>query len=165
MREQQWDAHLLLQFCRVWSDFEIIRDFWKRIQWSKSNKIWYEIENRSDWTFDVRLLLLKRSLQKFSIQIIDYEWLSDWQNTDPWLRVRNRFFSFASFAVYRSSLNQSEDWEYRLDRGVDFVTPTPRYTNFVSESDPLYSTLAGSNELENWLKNQDWYENTEWDQG
>ncbi len=166
MRRKQWDALLLIEFCRVWSDFESYSDLRKGLRWSDSSKRWYEIETRSGWTFENQLLLLERSMRGLSGQLIDYEWLSDWQASDPWLRVRNRFFTFASFAVYRSSLNDTEDWQLRPDFGVDFVTPIEhhRYERSISYFNPGHSSMLSSNSLESWFNNQDWYPTNEWDQ-
>lgn len=166
MRLKQWDALLLVEFCRVWSDFESYSDLRKGLRWSNSGKRWYEIETRSGWTFENQLLLLERSMRGLSGQLIDYEWLSDWQASDPWLRVRNRFFTFASFAVYRSSLNDTEDWQLRPDFGVDFVTSIEhhRYERSISYFNPGHSSMLSSNSLESWFSNQDWYPTNESEQ-
>ena len=165
MRTREWDALLLLQFFRFWSDFKSFREFWKRLQWSASRKRWYEIESNNDWTLDVQLRLLNRNTQNIYNGLIDYDWLSDWQAVDPWLRVRNQFFSFASFALYRSSLHEGEDWRFRPDHGVDFETPIHRYRYELSlpNFNPLHSTLNGSNDLANWFTYQDWYPRDEWE--
>ena len=167
MRHKQWDAFLLVQFCRIWSDFESYSDFRKGLRWSESDRRWYEIETRSGWTFENQFRLTERSTQCLSGQIINYEWLSDWQNADPWLRVRNRFFTFALFAMYRSSLNDNEDWQLRHDFDVDFVTPIEhhRFERSISNFNPGHSSIVSSNSLETWFSHQDWYLTNEWDQG
>ena len=120
LRNQQWTGHTLLLFLQFRALWDRSPELWLYLHWSAAAKMWLTFWNRNSISLDATYQLIKRRINHPADEVIDLEWLEDWEDVDVWVRVDQGFFSFASFALYRSRLQYGEDWRRRPDLDVDF---------------------------------------------
>ncbi len=119
----EWTARTLLLFLQFRAYWDENCELWASLRWSPVANHWFTFLNRSTLTLEDTYLLVQRRLDWPAHQLIDAEWFDDWDEIDVWVRVSQGFFSFASFALYRSRLNFGEDWRCRPDLTVDLDSP------------------------------------------
>ncbi len=113
---------------------------------------------RNSLSLDASYLLVQRRSHCSPDDVIDDAWFEDWEDIDLWVLVSQGFFSFSSFALYRSKLSYSEDWRRRPDLQVDFcfIDENHRRSESITE---FSKRLQG---LPSWFAALDWYDPTEW---
>ena len=158
LRMQEWTAQKLLLFL----DFRVYWDerpeLWEYLWWDASSRYWGRAQNRSCLNLDDSYTLVERRSHCSPEDVIDEAWLEDWDTLDVWVRVKQRSFSFASFALYRSQLSSGEDWKRRPDLQVDFDTLPDDDFPEAGTADSM-SGLRGPAQ---WFSNQNWYDPNEW---
>ncbi len=123
LRRREWTGHTLLLFLQFRAFWDESSEFWAFLQWSPGAKYWFTLLSRNSMSLDDSYLLVQRRSKWPAYQLIDIEWFDDWDQIDVWTRVSGDFFSFASFALYRSRLHYGEDWRCRPDLMVDLDSP------------------------------------------
>ena len=123
LRSHEWTGHTLLLFLQFRTFWDENCELWASLRWSPAANHWFTFLNRGNLSLEDSFLLVQRRSDLPAHQLIDAEWFDDWDELDVWVRVSEGFFSFASFALYRSRLNNGEDWRCRPDLTVDLDSP------------------------------------------
>ena len=123
LRSHEWTGSTLLLFLQFRAYWDENCELWASLRWSPVANHWVTFLNRGSLSLEDTYLLVERRSDLPAHQLIDAEWLDDWDEIDVWVRVSEGFFSFASFALYRSRLNFGEDWRCRPDLTVDLDSP------------------------------------------
>ena len=115
LRARSWNGAqlcLLLEIQRFWES-RSHEHLWESFLWSGHLQRWMPKYHKSNLTLDhARDLVLHRS-HCTPQEVIDEEWFQDWEDFAVWtLGIR----SFASFAVFRASLQPFENWRNHLYR-------------------------------------------------
>ncbi len=115
LREKRWSGArllLFLEFREYWVRREN-RHWWELYQWIDSEQCWMPRYQSSSLTWEhCRILVDKRS-HCLANRLIDERWFDEWEDCRPWqLGIR----SFASFAVFRSSMPSQVSWLKQLQR-------------------------------------------------
>ena len=158
---KKWTGGLLQLYLEFWEFWRTNSDLWQTLRWRSIEKRWVNILYSYSLSRECAYDILNHRTDCSAEDIIDQEWLMDWDWIDPWVRVRENFFSFAEFAVYRSKLNYAEDWLYRPDLGVDLKSPN-EYREIFSEGRDF--PVDGPS-IVSWFSNQDWHDHREWHDG
>lgn len=159
--KQQWTGNSLLLFMQFRAFWDGNCDLWECLRWSPSLKVWYGMLNRNSLSLDNSYVLVQRRLGCSPDEVIDLEWFDDWDRMDIWLRVTQGFYSFSSFAMYRSSLSYAEDWRHRPDLQVDFYSPLRELIPALGKWDQRAHRYGPRL----WFVGQDWYDPVEWHDG
>ena len=161
MHTKQWTGKSLLLFLRFQEYWDNNCDLWERLHWSRGRRVWAYVLNRHNLSLEDSYALVKRRSHCDPEEIIDQEWIEDWDSLDTWVKIEQGFFTLASFAMYRSALHYAEDWRRRPDLGVDFET-TPMPPERHGEGFRMRVDRFGPR---SWLMNQNWHDPTEWHDG
>ena len=161
MRQQQWTGHFLLLFLQFRDFWDQNSELWECLRWSSGLKFWFRFTNRNSLSLDNSYLLIQRRLNYSADEVIDIEWFEDWDRLDVWARVTHGFFSFSSFAIYRSQFLYAEDWRHRPDLQIDLDAPVQTPFSTTSKSD-FPEHRRG---IRLWFATQDWYDPVEWHDG
>ncbi len=167
MQTKAWDEDSLLRFFRFRAYWDDNSEFWERILWSPHSKKWHRSHSPYSLSLDKTYILVHRNLQFSADYVIDEEWLADWDYLDTRILIKQGFFSFSDFVMYRSQLHFSEDWRRRPDLGVDFDSKVDHYLmeKSINQSASYLTWTGNRNPIENWFEIQDWYPRVEWDDG
>ena len=103
---------------------------------------------------------------------MDPVWFEEWDYHSLW---RHGFFSFASFACFRSGLNEGEDWKSLIawrspeeDLELSFWQPQPiewtgrELAGDFPTAEDVVSVHSYSSSLPRWYAIQDWHPEREW---
>ena len=109
LRSREWRGEwlqLFLEFRRYWELGGNIR-WWETFVWSEREHIWMPRYQRGTLTLDhAHQLIIMRS-HHTALDVIDKDWLRDWDMYSPWeLGVR----SFANFALFRAGIPLADNW-------------------------------------------------------
>ena len=172
LNDQDWTGAsllLFLQFRELWNETP---QWWEYSTWSHWLDRWWMYSNRNVLSRDACCDLIQHRLHCQPEDVIDEVWFRDWDDFQLW---KYGFFSFASFAVFRASLTEGEDWKIHLpDAAFDgdrmpLVLHRNSYSNdllfsqekyYVREDDTLHRTHANGPPL--WFAVQDWYDYADW---
>lgn len=139
LREQQWTGHsmiLFLEFREVWDSK---REWWEYCFWSKRFECWWSNLNDNPLTLDETYYMIHRRIDCNPYEVVDENWLDDW---DYFALYKRGFHSFAQFALYRASLKPDEDW--KSDIGV-------RDDEFYEEEEIPYRHHSDGNTNGKWI--------------
>ena len=158
---KKWTGKPLQLYLEFWEFWRANSDLWQILRWRSIEKRWANTLYSYSLSRECAYELLCHRSDCSAEDIIDPDWLADWDEIDTWIRVREGFFSFADFAAYRSRLHYAEDWMYRPDLGVDLYSPNDyREIPIVSLSFPSVGPSIVS-----WFSSQEWYDHSEWHDG
>ena len=119
--DQNWRGEklrLFLKFRKLWESKSNMR-WWESFLWSEREQCWMPRYQRGTLTLDHTRELIQRRSHYPATNLIEDEWLWDWDAFAPWeMGVR----SFASFAVFRAGIPPRDDWRQYLVRQDDRCT-------------------------------------------
>ncbi len=173
LRSKLWTGQTLLMFIQFHSHWESNPEWWesrwyhRKHGWRPKNMSMSNILTRDDAYAIVHLRL------GFHPEVmIDFVWFDEWDYHSLW---RHGFYSFASFAKFRSTLNDGEEWKSlilcRIDRenveshlwrdgDMNQINQlTGRGFQTKEDSIPPYSHISS---LPRWYDIQDWHPKSEW---
>ncbi len=146
---------LFLEFRDVWGSNP---HWWEVHFWSAPYGGWLMNSSQSNLSRDACYELIKHRQHCSSHEVIDETWLTDWNNQALW---EHGFQTFASFALFRASLSQGDDWATWLSIQSDSQSDV-YYNEYLNpgESDSLYRVDRCS--PSQWFAIQDWYDYADW---
>ena len=120
LSNRQWEYYELWKFIEFRGFYNQSKQFWVFLDWDPKFKYWKLLYNRYRLGLNASLQLVRNRIHLAGSEIIDDEWLADWQELSPSALYINDCLSFSNFALYRSGLSIAEDWQRRMDIGYDF---------------------------------------------
>ena len=174
LREQEWTGRSLTLFL----DFRL--NYWEETpEWWVSSYSRYEHwgaypKSYNALSLDATLTLVQARQNYDASEIIDATWLKDWEDLELW---KLGFPSFASFAVFRASQNDGEDWYSHIIANTDFYTSQSILTLYRlsarGRSEPILAAMDERHRVweeflpygNYWFAIQDWYDPNEWHDG
>ena len=184
LQGRSWSGHSLLLFLEFrFIYWEETPEWWESGFWNKGWREWFAYSNPSssalsrDATYD----LVQARLDRQAEDIIDDSWLEDWECLTLW---KFGFPSFASFAVFRASISEGEDWLCYIEMGEDSefyaeIRLSPLYKSYYRQDiEETLETFEGRSLVwderlpyrnlrngQEWFAIQDWYSPDEWHDG
>lgn len=133
LHRQTWQGTqllLFLEFREHWG-LKTNAQWWEVFQWSEREQNWMPRYERRALTLHHSWALVHKRTRYTVNQVIDDEWLRDWDSSAAWeLGVR----SFADFAVFRSEIPAGDNWlEYLVRRDGRDALEVAQY------SDPTFA--------------------------
>ena len=162
LRKQQWTGDsliLLLEFHQQWMTTP---EWWEYSWWDARLTCWVPYSASSTLSRSGLFYLVQHRLNFPSSGVIDDSWLMEWRKRRLWERG---FYTFASFALFRASIADQEDWITRLPPSE---TREPMSDISVWDLSERPTTVSGHYDptnLSEWFAMQDWYDSTEWNDG
>ena len=173
LNSKLWTAQTLLMFVQFHNYWESNPEWWesrryhRRYGWQPRGMPLSNILSRDD---AYRIVHLRIDLHPE--EMINPAWFEEWDYHSLW---RHGFWSFASFAKFRSTLNDGEEWKSLIlwrsaeedveldswrDQTIDWAAGSPG-DKFPTSEDavPPYSHISS---LPRWYDIQDWYPKSEW---
>ncbi len=154
LRQQDWTGDRLLTFLKfreLWDE----NDFWWECSfWSRSLACWLLVWNRGYLSLDDTYHLVNLRSNRGVEEVIDESWFQDWQRLALW---KSGFYTFASFALFRSEFGDDPSWRYHCP------DPDPHFhqDESVSEKPDLCPRLSLTGPPA-WFRGQDWFHESEW---
>ncbi len=115
LRKEHWNGArliLFLEFREYWARRENCH-WWELYQWSDSEQCWMPQYQPSSLTWEHCRILVDNRFHYLPHRVIDKRWFEEWEDCRPWeLGIR----SFASFAIFRSSIASEGSWLDQLQR-------------------------------------------------
>ncbi len=170
LKRKSWDELLLYRFFNFYEHWQINDEYWVGLRYDRKDKYWYRVFNKYNLKRDHAFLIVERRIHRPTDMIIDDCWLDDWNSIDPWMLVKNRFFTFIDFAMYRSRLALGEDWRWNPELDVDLSRPQNRnkYERSISEfaiglaSEYEYLSVPHMFSTLDWNDPRDWHDGLGW---
>ena len=168
-----WTGRTLLMFVQFHIFWEGTPEWWesrwyfRRFGWQCTRSPMSNILTRDD---AYRLVHRRRHLRPE--EMMDPVWFEEWDYHSLW---RHGFFSFASFACFRSGLNEGEDWKsliawrspeedlelsFRQHQSMDWEVQ--QFTGNLPTAEDMVPTYSYSSSLPRWYVIQDWHPEREW---
>ncbi len=168
-----WTGRTLLMFVQFHNRWEGVPERWES-RWCFRTYGWQSAKSPMSniLSRDAAYRIVHQRINCHPEEMIDPMWFEEWDYHSLW---RHGFLSFASFATFRSALNDGEEWKtlifwqnaerdmesyFRRDhimdstlRSTDGGTPTPE------DEVPPYSHTSS---VPRWYHIQDWYPEHEW---
>ena len=168
-----WTGRTLLLFVQFHNVWESTPEWWES-RWHFQRSGWQRAKSPMSniLTRDEAYRLVHRRMHLPPEEMIDPEWFEEWDYHSLW---RHGFFSFASFASFRSDLNDGEEWrslvawrspEEDLElsfwqrRSIDW--PDRQLTGNLPTSEDALPSYSHTSSLPRWYAIQDWYPKREW---
>ena len=107
LRGKAWIGESLLLFLDFWDLWHNSPHWWEYSVWDRWVKIWWPYFNQSVLSRDKCYYLIQHRLHYQPKEVIDATWFVDWYDHSLW---KHGFADFASFAVFRATLSNEEDW-------------------------------------------------------
>ena len=164
LTHREWTGNTLVLFLRFWEIWDQCTEYWVRLQWSPGVKFWFTWANRNSMTLECAYAIVLRRRDFDPEMVIDPEWLDDWESIDVWVRVKSGFYSFASFAEYRSGFKYGEDWRTTSDVSLDSEFRSPDFPHlFEHRNTRPYKEWFRISYLEHgWHDPSDWHDGLGW---
>lgn len=118
LSDRTWDGdelRLFLEFRKHWESKPNMH-WWECFLWSQREQGWMPRYQRGTLTLGHCHELIQRRSQCTASDVIDNEWLWDWNSVAPW---ETGVHSFASFAVFRAGVPAGDNWRDYLVRQDD----------------------------------------------
>lgn len=139
---KDWTGDNLLLFMEFWREYWMeTPEWWELTIRTKEHHKMMSIYNYQSLSRDGMYELIQNRMDYDPSEIIDWSWLDDWNSRQMWKRG---FYSFANFAVFRSSIHPTESWEHHLNLGQARMSEEGAEGLFTSGY---------------------WYDSAEWDDG
>ena len=168
-----WTGRTLLLFVKFHNFWEGTPEWWES-RWYFQRSGWQCAKSPMSnmLTRDEAYRLVHRRMHLPPEEMIDPMWFEEWDYHSLW---RHGFFSFASFASFRSELNDGEEWKslvawrspeedlelsFWQHRSIDW-TGQQLTGNLPTAEDGLPS-YSHSSSLPRWYVVQDWHPEREW---
>ena len=179
---KSWTGHSLLLFLefRI-NHWEETPEWWEATYWSKEWRDWIPYSEPTFYALsrDATYDLVQARLDCRAEDIIDDDWLEDW---DYYMLWKFGFWSFASFAVFRAQLEPGKDWRPYTSQYSDFDTRLEIHHMYraghrgrfeetlasLGGNYRIWDDLVPFHNLRNskeWFAIQDWYSDDEWHDG
>ena len=172
LRDQAWTGSslsLFLEFRVIW---ESTPQWWETSFWSDRDG-WRLYYNAYSMSLDDAYELIQSRLGCSPDEVVDKQWVEEWESQTPW---RYGFLSFGSFIIFRSALNDHTDWRTHVDYDAQADLPAfnPEYNVghiFESIADVVSEFSSFSDETtlsymvpspEDWFASQSTYDPSEW---
>ena len=114
--QQSWTADSLMLFLVFHTYWNTNRHLWVGEFWDPMLACWCPTSNHYSLSWDACLLLVQRRFKQHPNchpdEVVDGSWLRDWREMTMW---RHGFWTFASFAVFRSGFGPDENWRSQVD--------------------------------------------------
>lgn len=173
LMSKPWTAQTLLMFVQFHNFWESVPEWWEsrwyfRVSgWRPAKLPMPNILTRND-----AYRIVHHRIDFHPEEMIDPLWFEEWDYYSLW---RHGFLSFASFATFRSALNDGEEWKTLIfwqspDKDIEsafrrdaLIDSTIRLANggppTKEDEIPPYSHTSS---LPRWYHIQDWYPEYEW---
>ena len=170
LKRKSWDELLLYRFFNFYMRWQMNDEYWVGLRYNRNDKYWYRVFNRYNLKRDHAFLIVERRIHRPTHMVLDDCWLDDWNSIDPWVLVKNGFFTFVDFAMYRSRLVIGEDWRRNPELDVDLSQPQNRseYERSISEfaiglaSEYEYLSVPHMFSTLDWNDPCDWHDGLGW---
>ena len=174
LRDQAWTVPSLLLFLGFRIIWEHTLQWWETSFWSDRDG-WRLYYNPYSLSLDDTYELIQSRLDCSPDDVVDKQWVEEWENLAPW---NYGFQSFASFISFRSRLEEHTDWHLYFDSVMQLDKDNgvyhPEYnienrfgsfTNIVDEYSIQPQTGLTPLQLRSpasWFKSQAYYDPSEW---
>ena len=164
LTDHEWTGNTLVLFLQFWETWDQCSEYWVHLQWSPGAKFWFTWANRNSMTLESSYALVWRRRDFDPEMVIDPEWLEDWESIDVWVRVKSGFYSFASFAEYRSGLKYGEDWRITTEIPLDSELQWPEHRHQLEyrNTRPYKDWFRVSYLEQGWHDPSDWHDGLGW---
>ena len=162
LEKQQWTGDsltLLLEFHEQWMTTP---EWWECSWWDSRLTCWVPYSTSSTLSRSGLLYLVQRRLNFPPSGVIDDIWLMEWRKRRLWERG---FYTFASFALFRASIADEEDWVARLPPSEIRKTVSDASAWDLFERPTTVSGHYDPTNLSEWFAMHDWYDSREWNDG
>ena len=115
LRNHSWcgdKLQLFLEFCILW-EFPGNAHLWEFFYWDHFYQEWMPNYSKTTLTLDYARELVENRAGHVVTEVIEGNWLDDWDNCAAW---EHGIQSFANFAVFRSGIPDDVRWREYLDR-------------------------------------------------
>ena len=174
LRHQAWTGASLLLFLEFRIIWEHTLQWWETSFWSDRDG-WRLYYNPYSMSLDDTYELIHSRLDCSPDEVVDNQWVSEWENLAPW---NYGFQSFASFISFRSRLEDRTDWRLYFDSVMHLDKENaiyhPEYSienrfgsfaDVVAEHSIRFETSLTPNQLRSpasWFTSQAYYDPSEW---
>lgn len=153
LRRQVWTGSSLLLFI----DFRINcweenAEWWELNVWREWTGHWWTYSNPGALSLDATYELVHLRTIYPAEQIIDSNWLDDWNEHSPW---RLGLSSFAEFVLFRAGLKIGENW-------LEILRSSSQKDMDRSSDEDCHFENASHSDAEFWFAIQDWYDTADW---
>ena len=164
LTDHEWTGSTLSLFLQFWEIWDQCTEYWVHLQWSPGAKFWFTWANRNSMTLECAYAIVLRRRDFDPEMVIDPEWLDDWESIDVWVRVKSGFYSFASFAEYRSGFRYGEDWRITSNVSLDSELQSPDFPHlFEHRNTRPYKEWFWISYVEHgWSDPSDWHDGLGW---
>ncbi|MCY4625520.1 MAG: hypothetical protein OXC99_11050 [Chloroflexi bacterium] len=170
LKDNNWNGRSLDMFLAFRSHWSESEDLWGKLTWRKDPEKkrawnWETILDYRVLTLDKALRLINSRIDCAIYEIINEEWVEDWDNLNVWTRVDNGLFSLVDFAVYRAQLHEAEDWQYRPDLSMDLLhIPKSKLPGKITTYEDI-EEFRQDRGAQSWFARQDWHDPVDWHDG
>ena len=158
-----WTGQTLLLFIQFYDYWEINSEWWESGWYHR--KYGWQIGQSNILSRDDAYYIVHCRAGFPLYEVIDPLWFKEWNRDSLW---RYGFVSFASFAKFRATLDDDEEWEYlvKLESDEDDMT-SDYWTGWSTRigipiEDNATSLCFHTTTVAHWYDIQDWYPKHEW---
>ena len=165
LKEKDWEIEslrLFLEFLNCWEDNQ---EWWESSFYNQRLGTWQAVWSRYNLSLESCYSLIKIRHYCTPDEVINPEWVEDWQEYELWARG---FPSFISFALFRAELGNDGDWYRRVvwseyaeeedEKPAELADETSEHTEENTHSEYVVHQCM----IPKWFLNQDWYSPAEW---